>query len=172
MSSTLSEQVAEMEAERAELKERVSLLEALPRVPVKDSRVPRVITAEELKPGQVISVFENGAGWTVGTVTDELFLKLNHSRALMDIEQETDGTIVLLADAPEPAEAELPTEPGSVILVTEWEGRKLNKPIQAMLDASGVWGGAEKFPDVAYAAYPEEITGWKKARIVVEDGES
>ena len=263
--------------------------------------VPRVIIAEELRDGQVIAVLENGGDWTVGTVTDDLFLKLNHSRALMDIERETDGTIVLLADAPEPAEPaedspkrltvedldaapvgsvvangaglavrkdvrgdwtlmgsgnarytpeqllqwptatltlpekperrgevisrgdlckgdvidlwrgerldseghtiqrlyswawdgyedeeirlvrhpepepepELPAELGSVILVTEFKGEALDEPIYAVADGVGYWwarfGGI--FPDGGRGANPVEITGWKKARIVTEDGE-
>lgn len=212
-----------------------------------ERRIPRVITTDELREGQVAVLMSGGsidAGGSVMNVEHEgdcVFV--DFSRPEETLQVMADHTIVLLADAPEPEsevtdetipssvpprgeyrrgdvisrndlrvndvidhwykdkliseghavlipsswlyngsseheeirlvhrpEPELPTEPGAVVLVTEVQGQKIDPPIKSMRDDEDLWMGVSAFPDGGHAATSEEITGFKNARIVVEDG--
>lgn len=125
--------------------------------------LPRVITADELKPGQVIAF------------TDYSEPKKWHTEVYSvrdDFDAVYDGTIVLLADAPEPKPVPtLPEQEGALIQVTElnevadkvW-GEFL--PFFAYLEAHEVFGTTWISTTGEIAVAPHQIVGWLPVRAV------
>lgn len=137
----------------------VLLTDATLTPPEKPERRGEVISPDKMRHGDVVDAYRIGELHHEGETISESCFFLEHS----DWE-------FRLVHRPEP---ELPTEPGSVVLVTEFMGEVLEVPIYAVSDAHGDWWarfGDITFPDGYELANPDEITGWKPARIVVEDG--
>ncbi|WP_102508170.1 hypothetical protein [Sanguibacter massiliensis] len=60
----------------------------------------------------------------------------------------------------------LPTEPGSVILVTECHGERLDPPVLAVCDGDGEWLTLARAIDGSRWHLPKHITAWTPAKVV------
>ena len=60
----------------------------------------------------------------------------------------------------------LPTEPGSVILVTECRGERVDEPVLAMMISEGEWVTFGHMFVGYYWYLPEDITEWTPAKVV------
>lgn len=69
---------------------------------------------------------------------------------------------VELVDRPAP---KLPTKPGSLLYVEEFDGNVLTPPILAFLDIFGFWQGERRFPGGPDHARSRLITKWSPATV-------
>ena len=60
----------------------------------------------------------------------------------------------------------LPTEPGSVILVSECRGERVDVPVLAVCDGEGEWRTFGHMFDGCMWHRPDHITAWTPARVV------
>ncbi|MBQ1443796.1 MAG: hypothetical protein IIZ13_08110 [Renibacterium sp.] len=95
--------------------------------------------------------------------------KVGDLGAVASFETEEFGEVFLswvsdveLVDRPAP---KLPTKPGRLIYVEEFDGNVLTPPILAFLDIFGFWQGERRFPGGPDHARSRLITKWSPATV-------
>ncbi|MGQ7788173.1 hypothetical protein [Nesterenkonia sp. K-15-9-6] len=132
--------------------------------------VPRVITPDELREGQVVAA-RFSAIWAVLRVDMTSNGPWLYGDALTDSAHHVD-TIVLLEDAPapDPEPEQWKPQRGDIGIVTHLQGEELDASVVAIWDADGWWRRAdgERWPDVSLYAAPEAVTV-TRAKVVPDE---
>ncbi|MDR6268890.1 hypothetical protein [Arthrobacter russicus] len=97
------------------------------------------------------------AAGTVGNI--EFFKVYNQQGGIRHFDADDEFYLV---DRPAP---KLPTKPGSLVYVEEFEGEEIEPPFLAFLDVNGYWNGERRFPGGRGCALQPEITKWSPATV-------